>query len=91
MVLKDIVTGALILLGVGIMFLSLLGTRRILRLLKRSRYTRGWLILSILIVFFLIGYLVTFLFIFSQEPVLELPCIVQMKIIQVSSRGAGCS
>jgi signal transduction histidine kinase/CheY-like chemotaxis protein len=64
MILQETVTGALIFLGAGIMFLSLLGTRRILQLLKGSRYTRAWLILSVLMVFFLIGYLATLVFIF---------------------------
>jgi len=65
MILQKIVTSVLILLGAGIMFLSLLGTRKILRLLRGSRYTRGWLILSVLMAFFLIGYLATLGFIFA--------------------------
>ncbi len=59
--MDKIATGVLIFLGAGTMFLSLLGTRQVLRLLKGSRYTRGWLILSFLMVFFLVGYLGAFL------------------------------
>jgi signal transduction histidine kinase/CheY-like chemotaxis protein len=65
MILQEILTSTLILLGAGIMFLSLLGTRKILRLLRGNRYTRGWLILSVLMAFFLIGYLAALGFIFA--------------------------
>jgi anti-anti-sigma regulatory factor len=55
--LKEISTSILILLGAGVMFLSLLGTRKVLLLVKGSKYIRHWRILLYLMIFFLIGYL----------------------------------
>jgi signal transduction histidine kinase len=64
MSLNEIATTFLISLGAVAMFLSLLGMRQLLRLLKSSRYSRRWETLSFLMVFFLVGYLVSLLSIF---------------------------
>jgi len=51
------VASTLILLGAGAMILSILRTRRILALLKQSKYLRSWQALVSLMVLFLAGYL----------------------------------
>jgi PAS domain S-box-containing protein len=51
------VASTLILLGAGAMLLSILRTRRILALLKHSKYLRSWQVLAFLMVLFLAGYL----------------------------------
>jgi signal transduction histidine kinase len=57
MILNEVVTSMLIFSGAAIMFLSLLGTRHILRLIKGSRYVTGWRILFSLMILFLFGYM----------------------------------
>ena len=57
MILNEVVTSMLIFSGAAIMFLSLLGTRHILRLIKGSRYVSGWRILFSLMILFLFGYM----------------------------------
>jgi PAS domain S-box-containing protein len=51
------VASTLILLGAGAMLLSILRTRRILALLRQSKYLRSWQALVSLMVLFLAGYL----------------------------------
>ena len=51
------VASTLILLGAGAMLLSILRTRKILALLKHSKYLRSWQALAFLMVLFLAGYL----------------------------------
>ncbi len=53
----DIATSALIFLGAAVMFLSILGTRSVLRMVRQSRFSRHWQVLGVLMVFFLAGYL----------------------------------
>jgi len=65
MTFDEIVTSVLILLGAGIMFLSLLGTRQILHLLKEHRYIRSWRTLFFLMTFFFIGYLASLLLVLA--------------------------
>ncbi|MDN5210610.1 ATP-binding protein [Fulvivirgaceae bacterium BMA12] len=54
-----VVTIALVLAGGAIMFLAILGTRRIFKLLSNMKYRRNWRLLLYLMVFFFLGYLVT--------------------------------
>jgi anti-anti-sigma regulatory factor len=53
----DFVTGGLILLGAGVMLLSVLGTVQVLRMVRASRFFGHWRALGLLMVFFLAGYL----------------------------------
>lgn len=55
--MSDFITIILITLGGIVMFLSIKETKRILILLKDSRYKKVWRILRSLMVFFLLGYL----------------------------------
>ena len=57
--LQQVVTTGLVLLGAFVMALSILSTRKILKLLRESRYQRIWKILFVLMIFFLLGYLGT--------------------------------
>jgi hypothetical protein len=57
MSVQDIVTSAMILLGAGMMALSIFRTRQILAILRNYPVARYWRILAFLMAFFLIGYL----------------------------------
>jgi signal transduction histidine kinase/DNA-binding response OmpR family regulator len=60
---QSVISGILILLGAVVMLLSILGTRKILRVLQSNSYLRTWQILFGLMIFFLFGYLGAFLLI----------------------------
>ncbi|MCB8943052.1 MAG: response regulator [Ardenticatenaceae bacterium] len=57
MSIQTILTGILILLGAGVMFLSILGTRSLLTQLQESNYQKSWQVLLVLMAFFFFGYL----------------------------------
>jgi signal transduction histidine kinase/DNA-binding response OmpR family regulator/predicted Ser/Thr protein kinase len=64
---QEVLTCTLILLGAGVMFFSILGTRRILTLLRASKYLRIWRALFVLMTFFLGGYLGTIALVLLEE------------------------
>jgi len=53
----DWITGGLILMGSAVMLLSVLGTARVLHMVRASKFLRRWQILRLLMIFFLVGYL----------------------------------
>lgn len=55
--MSELFTPTLILCGAVVMFLALLRTLKILKLLIKSRYRRDWQSLSLLMLLFLLGYL----------------------------------
>jgi signal transduction histidine kinase/DNA-binding response OmpR family regulator len=57
--IQEVLTCILIFLGAGVMLFSILGTRRILTLLRASKYMRLWRALFVLMIGFLGGYLGT--------------------------------
>ncbi|MBN1225151.1 MAG: response regulator [Candidatus Aminicenantes bacterium] len=61
----DIVAGALIFLGAGIMLLSILATKKLLTAIKESKYTPDWKRLYLLMAFFLLGYVGTALLVLT--------------------------
>jgi diguanylate cyclase (GGDEF)-like protein len=64
---KEWISSVLVLLGAGLIFMSILGTNRILRTLKYNRFLKNWNILYIMMMFFFIGYLgVFFLILWGQ-------------------------
>lgn len=56
---NTLLTGGLILLGTGVMVLSVSRTLKILQLVKTSQYRRSWRTLFVLMVFFAVGYMMT--------------------------------
>jgi len=61
----DLTTGGLILMGAAVMFLSVLGTTKVLQMVKASRFFRHWQVLSLLMIFFLVGYLAAIAFLWA--------------------------
>lgn len=55
--MRDLVSALLILAGAGVLFLALLRTQAVLRLLTGDRHSRIWRALVLLMAFFLLGYL----------------------------------
>jgi PAS domain S-box-containing protein len=56
MLSNEIRASILIAVGVGSILLSVLGTRRVLNLVKGERYTRGWQVLAFFLMFFMVAY-----------------------------------
>jgi signal transduction histidine kinase/DNA-binding NarL/FixJ family response regulator len=66
MSLNNLITAGLIFLGAGVMLFSVLSTRKVLTLLRASRYRRPWQVLLGLMVFFLVGYLAVIVLVFAD-------------------------
>ncbi len=67
MSISIIVTFSLILIGAIILFMAILGTRKIMELIVELNYHRRWRILFILMLIFLVGYLATAYLVWSQK------------------------
>ena len=63
---QTILTGILILLGAGVMLLSILGTRSLLTQLQQNTYLKSWRILLILMAFFFLGYVGASVLVFTE-------------------------
>ena len=74
MTIFDSITAFLILVGIGIMIYALIGMRGLLRLLQDNKNYRWWKYLFYFSLFFLFGYVVTFVLVLLEEtaPILML-------------------
>ncbi|MBN1121262.1 MAG: hypothetical protein JXJ17_09290 [Anaerolineae bacterium] len=65
MLLQDILTGAFILVGAGVMALSIFRTRHVFLVVSKPMFARLWRILVFMMLFFLGGYLLALYFVVS--------------------------